>query len=54
MNGLYDKVEYVLQHREEIKDKAMKCLVKIKDYHSPQKYEEKLRMVYQGRIGEIK
>lgn len=54
LNGLYDKVEYVLQHREEIKDKAMKCLVKIKDYHSPQKYEEKLRMVYQGRIGEIK
>lgn len=54
LNGLYNKVEYVLQHREEIKDKAMKCLVKIKDYHSPQKYEEKLRMVYQGRIGEIK
>ena len=54
LNGLYDKVEYVLKHHEEIKDKAMKCLVKIKDYHSPQKYEEKLRMVYQGRIGEIK
>lgn len=54
LNGLYDKVEYVLQHREEIKDKAMRCLVKIKDYHSPQKYEEKLRMVYQGRISEIK
>lgn len=54
LNGLYDKVEYVLKHHEEIKDKAMKCLVKIKDYHSPQIYEEKLRMVYQGRIGEIK
>lgn len=54
LHGLRDKLEYVLQHREEIKDKAMKCLVKIKDYHSPQKYEEKLRMVYQGRIGEIK
>lgn len=54
LNGLYDKVEYVLQHREEIKDKAMKCLVKIKDYHSPQKYEEKLRIVYQGRMTEIK
>lgn len=54
LNGLYDKVEYVLKHHEEIKDKAMKCLVKIKDYHSPQKYEEKLRMVYQGRISEIK
>lgn len=54
LNGLYDKVEYVLKHHEEIKDKAMKCLVKIKDDHSPQKYEEKLRMVYQGRISEIK
>lgn len=54
LHGLRDKLEYVLQHREEIKDKAMKCLVKIKDYHSPQIYEEKLRLVYQGRIGEIK
>lgn len=54
LNGLYDKVEYVLQHRKEIKDKAMKCLVKIEEYHSPQKYEEKLRMAYQGRISEIK
>ena len=54
LHGLRDKLEYVLQHREEIKDKALKCLVKIKDYHSPQIYEEKLRMVYQGRIGEIK
>jgi glycosyltransferase involved in cell wall biosynthesis len=54
LNGLRDKLEYVLQHREKIKDKAMKCLVKIKEYHSPQIYEEKLRMVYQGRIGEIK
>lgn len=54
LHGLRDKLEYVLQHREEIKDKAMKCLVKIKDYHSPQIYEEKLRKVYQGRIGEIK
>lgn len=54
LNGLYNKVEYVLKHHEEIKNKAMKCLVKIKDYHSPQKYEEKLRMVYQGRISEIK
>lgn len=54
LHGLRDKLEYVLQHREEIKDKAMKCLVKIKDYHSPQIYEEKLRMVYQGRISEIK
>lgn len=54
LNGLYNKVEYVLQHRKEIKDKAMKCLVKIKEYHSPQKYEEKLRMAYQGRISEIK
>lgn len=54
LHGLRDKLEYVLQHREEIKDKAMKCLIKINDYHSPQIYEEKLRMVYQGRISEIK
>lgn len=52
--GLRDKVEYVLQHQGEIKDKAMKCLEKIREYHCPKVYEEKLKMVYQGRINEIK
>lgn len=50
--GLYNKTEYVLQHHEEIKEKAVGCLEKIKKYHSPKEYEEKLRMVYQGKISE--
>ena len=54
LTGLYNKVEYVLQHHEEIKVKAMRCLEKIEKYHSPKVYEEKLRMVYQGRISEIR
>ncbi len=52
--GFRNKVEYVLNHRSEIKEKAEKCLLKIEKYHSPKEYEAKLRMVYEGRIREIK
>ena len=54
LDGLRNKVEYVLNHRSEIREKAEKCLFKIKKYHSPKEYEKKLRMVYQGRISETK
>ncbi len=53
VSGLRAKVEHVLQHREEIKEKADRCLRKIEQYHSPKRYEEKLRMIYQGKISEI-
>jgi len=54
LEGLREKVEYVLQNRQEIKDKSKKCLDKIKNLHSPQDYEKKLRMVYNGDVSKIK
>lgn len=51
--GLKNSIEYVLNHPQEIKGKAERCLVKIKEKHSPGEYENKLRLVYSGRINEI-
>lgn len=51
--GLRDCVEYVLTHPQEIKDKAERCLIRIKKHHSPAEYEKKLRLVYSGHINEI-
>lgn len=50
LSGLREKVLHVLSHRQEVKEKAEACIERIKTYHSPQAYEEKLRMVYQGDI----
>lgn len=52
--GLREKVEYVLQNRQEIKEKSKRCLDKIKKLHSPEDYEKKLRMVYNGEVSKIK
>ena len=52
--GLREKVEYVLQNRQEIKEKSKRCLDKIKKLHSPEDYEKKLRMVYSGEVSKIK
>ena len=51
--GLRDKVEYVLNHRDEVEIKAEKCIHKIKIKHSPDEYENKLRMVYNGEIEKL-
>lgn len=54
LDGLRNKVEYVLNHHSEIREKAEKCLCKIEKYHSPKEYEAKLKLAYEGRISEIK
>ena len=54
VEGLKEKIEYVLTHREEIENKAIKCLEKIARYHSPEKYARNLSLVYAGRISEVK
>lgn len=50
---LRERMEYVLQHPQEIKSKAERCLAKIKKQNSPEEYERKLRLIYSGRINEI-
>lgn len=54
VGGLREKIKYVLNNHEEIKMKAKNCLERIKKYHSPRDYVAKLKMVYQGRIDELK
>ena len=53
LTGLREKVEYVLNNINEIKNKATKCLDRIKKYHSPEDYERKLRIVYEGGIEKL-
>lgn len=51
--GLAEKVEYVLNHREEVKRKAANCLKRIAQHHSPDEYARRLRMAYEGRVAEL-
>lgn len=48
--GLKEKIEYLLNHHEEIEHKANNCLVKIKCKHDPATYSEKLSLIYQSKI----
>lgn len=51
--GLKERIEFVLQHPYEIKQKAEQCLIKIKSQNSPKEYARKIKLVYSGRINEI-
>lgn len=51
--GLTEKLEYVLTHKNEVKEKAMNCLNKIDREHNPSLYAEKLAKVYNGRICDL-
>jgi len=52
--NLEDKIKYVLTHRDEIKEKAGLCIERIRKYHDPAEYSRKLKMVYDGKITELK
>lgn len=52
--GLEENVIYVLEHRQEVKAKAAKCLERIKNNNSPSEYAKRLQLLYQGRVQEIK
>lgn len=51
--GLEEKIEYVLTHRDEVKAKSFKCLERIAKYHTPEEYNRKLQMIYEGKIGDL-
>lgn len=51
--GLYEKCEYVLTHREEVKLKSMACLERIAALHDPDDYARKLKLVYDGKVKEL-
>lgn len=48
--GLKEKVEYVLNHRNEVKEKSVICLERIKQFHNPKKYADRLKEIYNGNV----
>ncbi len=52
--GLREKVEYVLTHREEVREKSTSCLKYIQKSHNPIEYADKLRRIYNGEVGILK
>lgn len=53
IDGLKDKIEYVLTHRDEVRQKSHSCLERIDREHNPKTYADKLEIVYDGRIAEL-
>lgn len=53
LQGLKDKCEHVLTHRQEVKQKSIACLERIRRFHDPSNYAHKLELIYQGKVGEL-
>lgn len=52
--GLEQKISYVLEHRIAVRDKAVNCINRIRRENNPNKYNECLRLLYQGKIDEVR
>lgn len=53
LQGLKFKIEYILCHQDEIKIKSENCLSRIRQYHDPEKYKEKLTLIYNNNIKDL-
>lgn len=53
-SGLERVIFHVLENRNEVREKAENCLLRIQKKHDPQRYNECLRLAYKGQVGEIK
>lgn len=53
LQGLQEKCEYVLTHRQEVKQKSFACLERIRKFHDPRDYAKKLELIYQGKVSEL-
>ena len=53
LQGLREKCEYVLTHRQEVNQKSIACLEKIRKFHDPRDYARKLELIYQGKVEEL-
>lgn len=51
--GLERAICHVLDNRLEVREKAANCLLRIQKRHNPQRYNECLRLAYEGKVGEI-
>lgn len=53
-HGLQENVVHVLENRQEVRQKAERCLTTIADNYSPESYSKCLELLYQGRVNEAK
>lgn len=53
-SGLRETVVHVLENRQEVRQKAERCLAAIADNYSPESYNKCLELLYQGRVNEVK
>lgn len=53
LDGLYEKCEYVLTHRQEVKQKSEACIDRIRSDHNPKEYSQKLELIYGGHVGDL-
>lgn len=53
-SGLRGAVVHVLENRQEVRQKAERCLAAIADNYSPESYSKCLELLYQGRVNEVK
>ena len=51
--GLERMICHVLENRNEVREKAANCLIRIQKKHDPKRYNECLRLAYKGQIWEI-
>lgn len=52
--GLYETLEYVLLHKDEITEKSQKCLERIEKYHNPERYSKCLDLIYNNKISVLR
>lgn len=52
--GLESVIFHVLENRNEVREKAENCLLRIQKKHDPQRYNECLRLAYKGQVEKIK
>lgn len=51
--GLERMICHVLENRNEVREKAANCLIRIQKKHDPKRYNECLRLAYKGQIWKI-
>ena len=51
--GLYETIEYVLNHKDEVQIKSENCLKRIEEYHKPEAYVKNLNLIYKNQISKL-
>lgn len=51
--GLYEMIEYVLNHKDEVQIKSENCLKRIEEYHKPETYVKNLNLIYKKQISKL-